>query len=372
MSAASPPLLPIHRGPSRAVPAALRAATASRLILPRPPTWILRAGQVPLAMLVSVALLAPARTEEAARTFAIAAGDAGTALQQFSAQSGQQVLAPTELVADVLTREVRGEFTPQAALDAMLAGTRLAAIADEASGAFAIVRRPAKPRAGPPLNAAAIIMAGLTTDEAQERRLQRAAAAVRDGLVARGIPADAITLLPSGHGDLPSRDGLLAAMGAVKPTLDETWLILFGTAAPGRNGAPMFQVNGPRISAGDLAAAVGRLPGKKFVVLAMARSGGFLPALMPLPRVEAVAATATTGEINEPRFASMWTAALTDNPGASFRELAIDAAARVGKFYRDHEFAQGEHAQFIDHATGQIVDVPEAAAPPGAPGVTPP
>jgi hypothetical protein len=321
-----------------------------------------------LAVAAGLSLLAPLRAEDAvSRSFDIAASNAEIALKQFSAQSGQQVLVPSELVAGVRTQAVRGEFTPRVALDRMLAGTRLVAVADETGWAFAIVRRTAKPSNRPPLNAAAIIVVGLAADDAQEQRLRRDAEAARDGLVARGIPDDAIALVGTSGGTAVRRDAIFAAMRAVKPKLDETWLILLGNAAPGRDGAPTFQVSGPRLSAEELAGAVGALPGRKFVVLSMARSGAFLPALLPLANVEAVAATAETGEINEPRFTQMWIEALSEHPDASFRDLAAGATARVEKFYRENALGQSEHAQFIDRAAGQIVAVPEPEVPQSPP-----
>jgi hypothetical protein len=317
---------------------------------------------LPLAVLAWLGAIHAAE-DTTRHAFNVAAGNAETALKQFSAQSGQQVLVPSELVAGIRTSEVHGELTSRAALDRMFSGTRVVVAADETSGVFAIVRRSAKLRAGPPLNAAAIIVVGLATDEAQEQRFKNEADAARAGLAARGIPSGAITVVTTDQGTLVRREAILSAMRAVKPTLDETWLVLLGNVAPGRDGAPMFQVSGPRLSADDLAAAVGALPGKKFVVLATTRSGALLPALLPIPNVEAVAATASAGEINEPRFARMWAEALAENPEASFLALATDATGRVGDFYRENQLGQGEHAQLIDRAANQIVEVPEREPP---------
>lgn len=323
-----------------------------------------RASVLGPVLLAALILVAPLRADEAAvQSFSISAGDAETALKEFAAQSGWQVLAPTELINRVRTREVRGQFTAQAALDRMLTDTPLAAVADEASNAFALVRRPREPRNVPPLNAAAVIVIGLAVDEAQAQRFLRDAETVRRGLVNRGVPQAAITLVPSAPDTLPRRDSVLDALHAVPRTIGECWLVVLGKAAPGRDGAPMFQVSGPRLSAADLATAVGELPGKKFVVLGMAKSGGFLPPLLAVEDVEAVAATAEVGEINEPRFVAMWGDALDANPDASFRELALDAANRVATYYREQSLAQGEHAQLLDRAAVKIVAVPSSEAP---------
>jgi len=326
-------------------------------------------GCVWRAMLAGFFLLTPARGEKAVSyAFEIAASDAEAALKQFSAQSGQQVLVPTELVNAIRTRAVHGEFTAQAALDRLFASTPVVAVADPTSGAFAIVRRSPPARQVPVLNAAAVIVVGLATDEVQAQRFRRAAEVARDGLAARGIPPAAIILLPSDPATQLRRDAILAAARGVKSSVDETWLVLFGNAAAGRDREPVFQVSGPRLSAQDLATAVGALPGRKFVVLALARSGGFLPSLLPVPNVEAVAATAEAGEVNEPRFAQMWPDALAANSDASFRDLAIEAANRVERFYRNRRLGQGEHAELLDRAAGRIVAVSSPEAPTAAAG----
>src|SRR5690606_9177766 len=138
---------------------------------------------------------------------------------------------------------------------------------------------------------------------------------------------------------------------------DETWLVLLGSATT-RSGEPSFQVSGPRLSATDLASAVNALPGRKFVVVATTASGGFLPPLLALPEVEAVAATATSGEINEPRFAQAWAEALVATPQAAFAELATTAAVQVQAFYESHSLAQPEFARLIHRASSRILDAP--------------
>jgi hypothetical protein len=296
---------------------------------------------------------------ESAQSFDLPSGDAESALRTFSVQSGRAVIAPSELLDHVRTAEVRGEFSAQAALDQMLAGTALVAIADEASGAFAITRRSTKSaRRVPVLNAAAVIVTGLAADDAQSQRYRRDAEAVRAALAERGIPGSAITTLSS-----PNRETILAALRGVNPSVDETWVVFLGQAAAGRNGALMYQVTGPRLSATDLGAAIRGLPGQKFVVFGMAKSGAFLAPLLTDPKVEAVSATAESGEINEPRFAAMWSAALAAKPDASFRELALDATGRVESFYRAKGLGQGEHARLIDGASRAILDAPFVTEP---------
>jgi hypothetical protein len=287
--------------------------------------------------------------------FDITVSNAETALKEFSFQSGQQIVVPTELLDGVRTHAVHGEWTEQAALDRMFLGTPLVAVADTPSGAFAIVRRSSRPRKIPILNAAAIIVIGLAADQTQAQRFRRDADAARAALTARGIPSTAIKTLPAELTSSPKRDEIFAAFRTLPPSLDESWLVMMGQVTLGRVGPPTFQISGPHLSAQDFAEAANELPGKKYLVLAMAKSGSFLPFLLGVPKSEVVAATTEVGEVNEPRFAEMWSSALAANPDASFRDLATEAAIRVEEFYRSHHLDQAEHAQRIDRTTGRIV-----------------
>ena len=223
----------------------------------------------------------------------------------------------------------------------------------------------------------AVIVVGLAASDAQAARLQRHAHALREGFVSRGVLADAITVLGA-NGERVRRDAVLAALqppvipraSAAADNADaETWIVLLGTAstraaAGGAGREPSFQISGPRLTATDLAAAVKALPGRRFVVVATSASGGFLPPLLALPGVEAVAATADSGEVNEPRFAEAWAEALLANPRATFAELATAAAARVAAFYETASLAQGEHARLIDRAGNRILEAPFSSVPP--------
>ena len=72
--------------------------------------------------------------------FNVAAGAAEPSIKVFSAQSGRQVIAPTDLLQGVRTQAAIGNFTAREALERMLSSTGLAARFDNATGAFAIVR----------------------------------------------------------------------------------------------------------------------------------------------------------------------------------------------------------------------------------------
>jgi transglutaminase-like putative cysteine protease len=216
----------------------------------------------------------------------------------------------------------------------------------------------------------AIIVVGLAAGETQAERLQSHAQTLREGFLARGLPASAITVLGA-SGERVRRDAVLAALKSSSAD-DETWLVLLGTSAA-RGGEPSFQVSGPRLSATDLTTAVKALPSPTFVVVATPASGGFLPPLLALPGVEAVAATADSGEINEPRFAEAWAESLVATPKASFAELADSAAKRVDTFYASESLAQGEHARLIDRTTGRIIEAPfsKSADPAAIPAARP-
>jgi len=69
------------------------------------------------------------------------AGEAAGTIRQLTAQTGLQVIFRPDLVSGVITRTVRGSFSPRVALDRLLEGTPLAVVPDNVSGAFAVVRR---------------------------------------------------------------------------------------------------------------------------------------------------------------------------------------------------------------------------------------
>ncbi len=94
------------------------------------------------ALAALVLLSAGSRTlaAEAAKAFDIPAGAALPALKQFAAQSGEQLLYSAEAVDGVTTHAVKGTYTPRAALDQMIQGTKLVVVADKKNGALTLVR----------------------------------------------------------------------------------------------------------------------------------------------------------------------------------------------------------------------------------------
>ena len=79
--------------------------------------------------------------EEAARkSFDLPVDTAEKSLKKFSEQSGMEVLVPTSAVKDIRTRAVKGEMTAREALDSMLVGTPLIAVANYKTGSVTIRR----------------------------------------------------------------------------------------------------------------------------------------------------------------------------------------------------------------------------------------
>ncbi|WP_414662062.1 TonB-dependent receptor [Horticoccus sp. 23ND18S-11] len=81
--------------------------------------------------------------------FDLPSGDARPMLREFATQAKREIVFPVGSVEGVKSNAVRGEMTPQEAVDQMLAGTPLVAVADPRTGAFAIKRDafPNAPRA---------------------------------------------------------------------------------------------------------------------------------------------------------------------------------------------------------------------------------
>jgi len=89
------------------------------------------------AALVALSLAAPAQTT-ATKSFNVPAELAPAAIRAFSAQSGVEVLMPTDAVQGIRTNAVSGTMTPRAALEQMTAGTGLVVVQDEKTGALGL------------------------------------------------------------------------------------------------------------------------------------------------------------------------------------------------------------------------------------------
>jgi iron complex outermembrane receptor protein len=108
--------------------------------------WILRRAALLIAILVMAlgvrSISAAAETTgNQTKSFDIPAGDARQMLKLFATQAGSQIVFTVESVEGVTTNAVKGEMTPRAAIDSMLASTDLVVVADENTGAFAVRRK---------------------------------------------------------------------------------------------------------------------------------------------------------------------------------------------------------------------------------------
>lgn len=228
------------------------------------------------------------------------------------------------------------------------------------SGAPAAAAPAAATRVARPINPAwrAVIVVGLAADEDQTARLRSQAEALREAFRLRGVGPSAIKIVAADAGAPLTRETVVEALRPGEPPIEETWVVLLGQVARNREGKPAFQLSGPRLTADEFAGAIDAIPGKRLVIVGTTLGGALLPALESLPNTEAISATASSGEINEPRFASSWAEALADRPEADFRTLASEAATRVKAFYASHGIAQAEHAQIVDAAAKTIGEVP--------------
>lgn len=88
-----------------------------------------------------------AAAEPALKAYDIPAGKAEQSLKAYSEQSGQELLFATTTSGRVKTNAVKGNYTAEQALAALLAGTGLVASRDEGSGTLSVTRDPNAPRA---------------------------------------------------------------------------------------------------------------------------------------------------------------------------------------------------------------------------------
>lgn len=102
---------------------------------------ILRWGELrPFVVIWAIAATGWAADSAGKKSFDIPATEAVIALEQFSAQSGAQVIFPEEAIEGAQTNALKGAFTPAEAIDRLLAGTNLQAAQDRQSGSFAVSR----------------------------------------------------------------------------------------------------------------------------------------------------------------------------------------------------------------------------------------
>jgi len=206
----------------------------------------------------------------------------------------------------------------------------------------------------------ALIVVGATGSPSVATDLAAVAHGIQEDLKQRGFAPEATEILGL---DLEkgriTKDKVLESLRrrqALHPS-DEFWLILLGFSGRTDEDAPAFQVSGPRLTAADLKAALDAIPAQQFVFVGTSDSGGFVPLLMA-PHRTVLAATRDEGEIDLPRFPEAWEAALKENPRASWKEIAAQAAVLTEKTYTDGSLALGEHARLGDPETGEVLEAP--------------
>lgn len=104
------------------------------------------------ALLACAATFAMVRGAEVrTRSFDLPADLLENTIKRFAAQSELEVLIPSDALAEVRTRPVRGEMTSRAALEAMLVGTGLIPLQDPKTGAFTLRKKEFGPKRKPPV-----------------------------------------------------------------------------------------------------------------------------------------------------------------------------------------------------------------------------
>jgi len=78
--------------------------------------------------------------------FDLPADSAEKSIKRLSEQSGVDVLLPTNLVREVRTNAVKGQFTAREALDTMLNGTGFVSARDDKTGALTVRREDRDPK----------------------------------------------------------------------------------------------------------------------------------------------------------------------------------------------------------------------------------
>lgn len=133
-------------------PRPVRAASAAALVRPSLRRTALSIALRRLAPWVAAAVLAPAPVHAQAQTQALAprtvafnipAGPLGAALGTFGVQAGVMVASDPGLTAGAMTRGLTGTYGVQAALERLLAGTGLQAVA-RAEGGYRLRQAPAE------------------------------------------------------------------------------------------------------------------------------------------------------------------------------------------------------------------------------------
>jgi hypothetical protein len=125
----------------------------------------------------------------------------------------------------------------------------------------------------------ALVIMGTTGSPSVTTDLTAAAKDIHDGLIQRGFAPDAVEILKAQTpDDKVTVDRILESLKK-RQTLaatDEFWVILLGFSGRSEEGAPAFQVSGPRLTAANLKTALDSIPARQFVLVGTSDSGSFV------------------------------------------------------------------------------------------------
>ena len=108
------------------------------------PSFPTTSGRILFLCCVAFLPLAVLAAQPSPRSFDVPAGDAADSLKLFAEQSGQEIVYAADTVRGTATHAVKGELTPKAALDQMLADTGL--VASESKGGLLAVKKGSDPK----------------------------------------------------------------------------------------------------------------------------------------------------------------------------------------------------------------------------------
>ncbi|MGJ3243234.1 MAG: TonB-dependent siderophore receptor [Opitutales bacterium] len=111
-----------------------------RYLCRRPPGVRTQGGRLLLIGLLAGLFSCCLTAAEDSRSFDIAEGEAARALREVAQQGELDILFSPDVVEDIVTPPLSGQFAPEAALRRLLRDTPLSAVKDAGSGAYAIVR----------------------------------------------------------------------------------------------------------------------------------------------------------------------------------------------------------------------------------------
>ena len=196
-----------------------------------------------------------------------------------------------------------------------------------------------------------VTVAGLGGEPDYEQRFAGAAADLERAL--KGASGTHVSTL-SGPG--ATRDAVRDALRevAAKAGHDDVFVLTLIGHGSWDGVEYRFNLPGPDLDAGEIAALCGRIAARQLLVVATSAGGGAIPALQARGRA-VVAATKSGSEKNATVFARYWAEAFMDpaadtdkNQQLSALEAFQYAAAKTADFYTQQKRLATEHAVFVE------------------------